>query len=498
MMQPFEQKRTQSVMYTLGKTFKNWLKTGLLAAFTVCGSLSAHADQGTLNAVSGARIMAADDSLLTVEVNEGTLLRLDHPAAEIFIANPDIADVQVKSNRVVYIFGRTQGETTFYALDKNDRTIFSATINVTRNVSALRGALKQMLPGAPITVTTLGQLIVLQGNVGSPSEAALAENLARSVLATDGIMNSLNILQPTQVNLRVRIAEVSRSVLKELGVNWEGFVSGSGFGFGIMNGRDVSNIIADPVTGLPLEIFGRASEAGSIAGEIFTGGLDLNYAIDALDREGFLKVLAEPNLTALSGQSANFLAGGEFPIPVPSRDGIGIEYREFGVQLDFTPVVMDSGRISMHVKPEVSDLSSAGAIRIEGINIPSISTRRAETTIELGSGQSFAIAGLIQNSVVQDSDKYPGLGDIPILGALFRSEKFRREESELLIVVTPYLVRPVSDRQIVLPTDGYIAPSDMSRFVNGKRWVPTQQPGTAGADAVKGPSLKKRAGFQLD
>lgn len=480
---------------------KLFLKPMLKLAFALAALVSAHsakADNHSLNQVSGASILSPETSQITVEVNEGTLLRLDEPAAEIFIANPQIADVQVKSNRVVYIFGQNQGETTFYALDKNDNTIFSATISVTRNVSALKGAFRRMLPGLPIEVATVGQLIVLQGNVGSPAEAALAENLARTVLDTTSVMNTLNIQQPTQVNLRVRIAEISRSVLKQLGVNWEGFYTGSTASFGILNGRDVSNIIADPVTGLPVELFEAAADGGALFGELVTGGLDLNYAVDALDREGFLKVLAEPNLTALSGQEANFLAGGEFPVPVPSRDGIGIEYREFGVKLDFTPTVMDSGRISMHVRPEVSDLSSAGAIRVEGISVPSISTRRAETTIELGSGQSFAIAGLIENSVVQDSDKYPLLGDIPILGALFKSESFRREETELLIVVTPYLVRPVSDRQIVLPTDGYVAPNDLDRYLRNKRWVPTGQPAEAEKDTAKGPSLKQRAGFQLD
>jgi len=479
------------------KSVSHLLKVAVVG-LAVATSMAASASPISLKTVAGAEVMAPTASILTIEVNEGTLIRLDMPAEEVFIANADIADIQVKSNRVIYIFGKAQGETTFYALDKNDRTLFSATISVTRNVSALRTAYSQMLPGVPISVNTLGQLIVLQGNVGSPAEAAMAEQLARTVLDTDRVMNALSIQQPTQVNLRVRIAEISRSVLKQLGFNWQGFVSGKNLGFGIATGRQVSQIIADPVTKLPLEVFNRATEGGALFGELFSGGLDLNYAIDALDQEGFIKVLAEPNLTALSGSTANFLAGGEFPIPVPSRDGIGIEYREFGVKLDFTPLVMDSGRISMHVRPEVSDLSSVGAIRIEGISIPSISTRRAETTVELGSGQSFAIAGLIQSTVVQDGDKYPGLGDIPILGALFRSEKFRREETELLIVVTPYLVRPVSDRQIVLPTDKYVAPSDMDRFLKGKRWEPTQ-PNTVDKNDLKaGPSLKNRAGFQLD
>lgn len=474
----------------------NLLKITALAMVFVHNVAFAASNQ--LNEVAGAQLLEATASAITLEVNEGSLIRLNSAAAEVFIANADIADVQVKSNRVIYVFGKAQGETTFYALDKNDKTLFSATISVTRNVSALRSAYKQMLPGVPINVSTLGQLIVLRGNVGSPAEAAMAERLARDILSTERIMNAVNILQPTQVNLRVRVAEISRSVLKQLGFNWQGFVSGSNVGFGIATGRQVSQVIADPITDLPVEIFNRATEGGAVFGELFTGGLDLNFAIDALDQDGFIKVLAEPNLTALSGKTASFLAGGEFPIPVPSRDGIGIEYREFGVKLDFTPTVLDSGRITMHVRPEVSDLSSAGSIRIEGFSIPSISTRRADTVVELGSGQSFVIAGLIQNNVVQSGDKYPGLGSIPILGALFRSEQFRREETELLIVVTPYLVKPVSDRQIELPTDKFIAPNDMDRFLNERRWVPTAQNKASDKDNAKGPSRKKRAGFQLD
>ncbi|WP_417449325.1 type II and III secretion system protein family protein [Kordiimonas sp.] len=460
--------------------------------------LSQQAGASGLKAVSGAQVMNAEGKSLTIEVGKGTLIRLDRPAAEIFIANPEVADVQVKSARVVYIFGKAQGETTFYALDEQDHTIYGATVQVTRNLAALRSAYDRMLPGVPLEITTVGRLIVLQGSVGGPDEAALAERLAHSVLDTDQVLNSINVTQPTQVNLRVRIAEVSRTVLKQLGVSWEGFAQSGSSVFGLLQTRNVADVVLSEATGLPTRLFNSVNDASSLVGNIGGSGLDINWAIDAMDREGFLRVLAEPNLTALTGQTANFLAGGEFPIPVPSRDGIGIEYREFGVKLDFTPTVMNTGRISMHVKPEVSDLSTAGAIRVEGISIPSISTRRAETTIELGSGQSFAIAGLLQNNVVQDADKFPGLGDIPILGALFRSEKFRREETELLIVVTPYIVRPVSDRKMVLPTDRYIAPGDMDRFLNGKRWVPTNAEAAASLDTVTGASLKKRAGFQLD
>lgn len=472
------------------------LKAAALLLITVTMSNLASAQQ--LQTFDGAKLVEAGQSTLIIEVSKGTLIRLDEPASEVFIANPDIADVQVKSNRVIYIYGKLQGETTFYALDKNDKTLFSASISVTRNLSALRTAYTQVMPGVPIRATNLGQTLVLQGTVGSPAEAAMAEQLARTVLGTEMVLNNINVLQPTQVNLRVRIAEISRSVLKQLGFSWEGFVGGSTVGFGIATGRDVSDVILDPITGGPLEVFNRATEGHALFGELSVGSLDLNSAIDALDQEGFIKVLAEPNLTALTGEEATFLAGGEFPIPIPTRDGLGIEYKEFGVKLDFTPTVLNSGQISMRVNPEVSDLSSAGAIRISGISIPSISTRRAETTVELGSGQSFAIAGLIRNSITQDGDKYPGLGSLPIIGALFRSEKFRREETELLIVVTPYLVRPVSDRQLVLPTDNYQAPGDYERFLTGKRWVPTEPKAGKNPDQKPGPSLKNRAGFQLD
>ena len=470
-----------------------------LFSLVLAAGMARQADAGPLQDIDGASIVSPGTKSLDIEVSKGTLIRLDRPAAEIFIVNPDIADVQVKSARVVYIFGKAQGETSFYALDKDDHTIYSATVQVTRNLGALRTAYDRMLPTSPIEISSIGGLIVLQGNVGGPDEAAMAEQLARTVLNTDRVMNSINVTQPTQVNLRVRIAEVSRSVIKQLGVAWENLQGNSGTGFGFFQTRNVADVILDPVTDLPTKVFVPSSDAFSLMGTLGGGSnFDLNWAIDALDQEGFLRVLAEPNLTALTGQTANFLAGGEIPIPVPSRDGIGIEYREYGVQLDFTPTVLNSGRISMHVRPEVSDLSTSGAIKIEGISIPSITTRRADTTVELGSGQSFAIAGLLQNNVTQQADKFPGLGDIPILGALFRSEKFRREETELLIVVTPYIVRPVSDRTLILPTDKFIAPGDMDRFLKGRRWVPTAPDAAANLDNQDGASLKKRAGFQLD
>lgn len=436
---------------------------------------------------------------LSLEINKGKLIRLSRPASAVFIANPKIADVQVKSPRVVYVFGITEGETSFYALDEDDNTIYSAEVSVDRNLSQLRDALDKLLPDNQIIASNIGGMIILQGQVESPDQAATAEELARSVTSIKTVMNKLAITQPTQVNLRVRIAEVSRDIVKQLGVRWESaFANGSGALIGLSTGAANFELIKDAGNNVVRNFLRTTDNAASIVGGYTKGNWDLNAMLDAMDDEGFITMLAEPNLTALSGSSASFIAGGEYPVPVPDQNGIAIEFKEFGVKLDFTPTVLNSGNISLQVAPEVSDISTSGAIQIVGISVPSITTRRTSTTVELGSGQSFAIAGLIQNRVIQNASKVPGLGDIPILGALFRSTKFRNNETELLIVVTPYLVRPVSDHKITLPTDGWIAPGDMDQYLKEKRWKTTPDKKKKKKEPKKGPALKKRAGFKIN
>jgi pilus assembly protein CpaC len=491
------QAKTAKAKATFNRISTTAMLIGIMGIITSHISTPAMATQLTNS--NDADIVRPGSETLAIQLNKGTLLRLKRPAKQVFVANPEIADVSVKSETIIYVFGKDQGETTIYALDENDQTIFSSDIFVVQNLAPLQSALKKMLPDSYVSAALLGNMVVLEGNVASPDKAAMAERLARSLAGTEDIINNIAVQQPTQVNLRVRIAEVSRSVLKQIGFNWQVTGATGDFGFGLFQGRDVFNVIPDPTApGQFIRNF-LPGEAPALAGSLATGGLDLNYLIDALDNEGFVSVLAEPNLTALTGESANFLAGGEFPVPVPADNGqIGIQFREFGVRLEFEPTVLNSGRISMRVQPEVSDLSTAGAITLSGIQVPAITTRRAETTVELGSGQSFAIAGLIENNITQDATKIPGLGDIPILGALFRSDEFRHDETELLIVVTPYIVRPVSNRQLALPTDGYIAPDDMDRFLNGNRWKTNTKNNASNLDQHKGPSLKKRAGFQLD
>jgi pilus assembly protein CpaC len=240
-----------------------------------------------------------------------------------------------------------------------------------------------------------------------------------------------------------------------------------------------------------------------VRGGITTESLDANVLIDALDREGLISILAEPNLTALSGETASFLAGGEFPILVPGSDGqVTIELKKFGVSLAFTPTLLDAGRISMRVRPEVSELSNEGAVTIPvaggTLTVPALTVRRAETTVELASGQSFAIAGLIRNNVAQSVQKFPGLGDIPILGALFRSSDFKRNESELVIIVTPYIVRPAPGNNLALPTDGFSPPSDADRVLHGGTYRRNPRKGEPSVVAPDGTRLVGPAGFILE
>ena len=323
---------------------------------------------------------------------------------------------------------------------------------------------------------------------------------------------------PSQVNLRVRITEVSRTVTKELGINWDAMGHGGSIVFGLATGNPVLGVpitaggaiapLAPSVLGSSaagLGFFNRnAGLSGSTTDSYVLGAnfgkYTIDSVIDALDQNGLVNILAEPNLTAMSGETATFLAGGEFPIVIPAGT-LGqttVQFKQYGVSLAFTPVVLGNGRISLRVRPEVSQLTATGAVELSGINIPALTTRRAETTIELGSGQSFAIGGLLQNSMNNNANNLPGLGDLPVLGALFRSTQFQRNETELVILVTPYLVRPVSDHRLVGSTDGYKPPNDSELFLQGKDAHPTQPVGGDAPAGANGNGLIGPAGFILN
>ncbi len=436
-------------------------------------------------AVAPSGVISAAASRIGVEVQKGTLVRLPRPASAVFVADPEVADIQIKSAGLVYIFGKRPGETALFAVDDHERVVLSTTLVVNHNVSRLRQALRAVAPDAAVDVISIDGSLILTGTVLSAAEA---ENIRTVVLRFVGdkgtIINQLKVAAPNQINLRVRIAEVSKDTLKQFSIDWNSVLNVGSFAFGLATGS-----------------FNQVTPANNVLGiRNISSNLDLNVLIDALGTEGLITLLAEPNLTAMSGETASFLAGGEFPIPIsyPRDNTITIEFKTFGVGLAFTPHILDNGRINLRVRPEVSQLSSIGAIQLSGFSIPALSTRRAETTVELASGQSFAIAGLLQHNSNQDISKVPLLGDLPVLGALFKSDRFRRNETELVIVVTPYIVRPVSANRIALPTDGFVAPNDVERILGGATYRQQLQDRGEAPSNKEGQGLIGPTGFQLD
>lgn len=380
-------------------------------------------------------------TVVEVSVHKGTMVRVNRPAVTVFVADPTIADVESRSQQSIFVYGKKLGETTLMVLDENDKPLLNATIHVSHDRSQLQNLLKRIAPDADITVSSVDGGIILEGSVEEPQEAEDIENVTMKFLgAGETVLNRIAVTAPTQVNLRVRFAEVSKEVVRALGVSWaaEDLTGNTRFQIQTLAPNPENQIIA----------FGQQ-----------IGPVNLQAAIDALETEGLVSLLAEPNLTALSGETASFLAGGEFPIPTGVDNGNGdntieITFKSYGVSLSFTPTVLSGNRISLHLRPEVSELSDAGAIIVDGLRIPGLITRRADTTIELASGQSFVIGGLMQNRTSNNIDKIPGLSDVPILGKLFQSRNFQANETELVIIATPYLVRPIGGgKKPIGPTD---------------------------------------------
>jgi len=440
---------------------------------------------------------------IVLDVGRGTLFHLPRPAATVFVASPDIADVQVKSPSLIYLFAKKPGETVVYAVDDKDNVLLNAVVAVEHDLSGLRHSFNQLMPGEQISVSTVENKLVLSGHVSSAAQAEKAFTMATAFVDKDTqVVNQLGVVTPNQVNVRVRIAEVQRSVLKQLGINWKKF--GSHFAFATDNPTTGvgTDIIGSDVTNTAAAALGRAVGMKDAA--------DLIGTLDALAQEGLVTTLAEPNMTAMNGQTASFLVGGQFPVPTAvtaatggSAPTIGIEYKDFGVKLDFTPTILDANHLNLKLAPEVSALSTNGAISLPltataVVTIPALTVNRAETTLELASGQSFAIAGLLRHDTNQVISKVPGLGDIPILGQLFRSDQFQRGETELVIIVTPYLVNPVATASLIAPTDGYVAPHDIARITTDdtyRRQLPATPRGPRPGDS---PGLIGTVGFRLD
>ncbi|MDP1964194.1 MAG: pilus assembly protein N-terminal domain-containing protein [Reyranella sp.] len=442
------------------------------------------------------QVVPTQPPTLTLEINKGTAIKLPGPAATVFVAAPDIADVQVRSPTMVYVFAKKPGDTVLYAVDDQDRVLLNTIVSVTSPISRMKGALDALHPANGISYDNQGETIVMTGTVRSAVVAEDARRLALQHVNGNAakVISNVKVDAPTQVQLRVRVAEVRRDALKRVGINWQNINNIALFGLstlGIAAGTGAAVRTIQNTGGVA---------SGAIAFQTNDGGL--NGIVDFLATQNQATILAEPNLIALSGETASFLAGGEIPIITPqggtTNATITVAYKQVGVSLAFTPTIIGD-RINLKVAPEVSQLSTIGSINVPltataVVTVPGIQTRKASTTIELGSGQSFAIAGLLQASSQQDIVKLPWLGDIPILGSLFKSDAFQRSETELVIIITPYFVEPTSAK-LRTPLTDRVPPTDADRLIYQRLNHPTPPRRVAvGREQYSGPS----AGFKLE
>jgi pilus assembly protein CpaC len=397
---------------------------------------------------------------IQIDVSGGKLVRLPENAGSEFIADPSIADIQTPAPASIFVFGKKPGRTTLFVLAQDGTPLVAYNVDVRFPQAELQAQIRSGAGSSSVRLSYTPNGALLQGTVPDAQTAdRLQETATRTLGSGVPLSNQLQVSGSPQVNLRVRVAEVSRTVSRQLGFNWSTMLSAGNFAFGLQTGRLAgtgANLIANGLNGV----------FGTVASKHVNG----STVLDAMANEGLVTLLAEPNLTAVSGTTATFLAGGEFPIPIPEALGtVSLEYKQFGVSISFTPTVLSSGHISVKVRPEVSQLDTSNSVQLNNVQVPAITTRRAETTVELASGQSFAIAGLIQSNNNNNIQKFPWLGDIPVLGALFRSNQFQRNETELVIVVSPYVVQPTGPATTPSDANRYIrVPSDLEEVVFGK------------------------------
>lgn len=412
---------------------------------------------------------------LDVPLNKSQILRADRPFARALIGNDEIADILPMNDHSLYVLGKKIGTTSLTLYDRGNNLISVIDIAVGPDVVSLKRQFGEIMPNEKINVRMSNDAVVLTGMMSSGPAVERAYQLANTY-APDKVVNMLSVGSVQQVMLEVRFSEINRQVGKQLGFN-HAFLSDNGrFQGGIGNTAPRTTLLTNQNGNPTIDISGILETFGIAAGSFGIGGLNLFSALDALERKGMVKTLAEPTLIALSGETASFLAGGEFPVPVAQNGSSGngntqaitVEFKPFGVSLGFTPTVLDDGIINLVVAPEVSSIDPNASININGLVIPGLQTRRAKTTLELRDGQSFAIAGLIQKNFQDTIRQIPLLGSIPIIGSLFRSTGFQKQETELVIIVTPRLVRPMRPEDVRLPTDRVGNPSEADLFLMGK------------------------------
>ncbi len=419
-------------------------------------------------------IISKPSQQIALTVRKSTILSIEVPVGRVSLAEPEIADALVLKPQQIYVTGKKSGMTNLTLWDNKDRIISICEIEVLPEIQGLKEQLHVLFPHEnDIQVTATNRSVTLSGTVSGTAVLSKILDVARSYapLDKDGKLQLNNLLEVggvQQVMLEVRISEMSRNLIRRLGFNF-GFLSSSGQQFGVSMLNSLARV--NPGGG-PGGAISNSSDKVNMIFRFLGGGASWTVFIDALKEEGLLRILAEPTLITLSGKAAYFLAGGEFPVPVPQTGGGGfatitIQWKPFGVGLNFTPTVLSNNKISMEVSPEVSELDFSKAIVLRDFTIPAISTRRVSTVVELADGQSFAIAGLLNDEYRQNVRKYPLLGDIPILGMLFRSSDFEKSETELVVIVTTHLVKPLDKTKQSIPTDKYIEPNDFEFYLLG-------------------------------
>ncbi len=406
------------------------------------------------------RIIARDTSeTLNVSQNRAVVVESEVPFAELSIANPGIADISSLSDRTIYVLGKVPGITTLTLLDAAGQLITNVEVRVAPDLTEFKERLRQILPGEPIEVRTANDGIVLSGQVSSSQRLSKALELAARY-APDRVSNLMTVGGVQQVMLKVRFAEMSRGVSKSL----QSSLSAVGTDAAVATGRGV-------VSNIP-----QTEAAGAAFFGFDIGSVQIGLLLEALETKGAVRTLAEPNLVALSGQEANFLAGGEYPVPVQSDDGISVEYKPFGIELNFVPRVVDRDQINLQLSAATSTIDPSNGISIGGgFTVDAFIRREAATTVELRDGQSFAIAGLMEDSFSDNISQVPWIGDVPILGALFRSTDYARNQTELVIIITAHLVSPTQGDALALPTDRIKPPTEADLFLKG-RTVKTLSP----------------------
>lgn len=473
--------------------YKSILKATLTGLTLALAPTPAMLSAETLQVMQG-----ATQSALEVPMNRAVVVESDVPFTELSIANPSIADISSLSDRTIYVLGKAPGRTTLTLLGGDGRLISNVEVHVAPDIAEFKERLQQILPGEQIEVRTANDGIVLSGTVSSAAKLDRAMDLAQRY-APDRVSNLMSVGGTQQVMLKVRFAEMQRSVSKSLSSSLAIQGSTLGGNLGLSGGTNATSTTGAIVNALDAISPSTADNNAAMLFGFNAGGLEVGILLEALESRGMVRTLAEPNLVALSGQEAKFLAGGEYPVPVSQEDGkVTVEYKPFGVQLDFVPRVVDGNIINLELEASVSSIDPANGFSQGGFTVDAFRKRQTSTTVEMRDGESFAIAGLLSDDFRDLNGQVPWLGDIPVLGALFRSAEYARQQTELVIIVTPHLVSPTRGEALALPTDRVQPPSEAGLFLFGHVTGSTSAPKEGGAGEVARQDFSGSYGYVLD